>query len=221
MDRKKFTDAIKAPLFGGSFNATQVKGFDAILDAWEASGEDDPHSLSYVFSTPHHETGAKFGPTSESLNYSVQGLLNTFGTRRISPADAARFGRSASHPANQEAIANLVYGGEWGREHLGNTQPGDGWKYRGRGLVQITGRANYAKFGLADDPDKAFEIGTAARVLVDGMTHGKFTGKKLSDYFGSVTNDPVNARKIINALDRAETVAGYYRLYLPAIKAAA
>jgi predicted chitinase len=48
------------------------------------------------------------------------------------------------------AIANIIYGGEWGRKNLGNTQPGDGWRFRGGGLPQITGRANYTGMKLSD-----------------------------------------------------------------------
>lgn len=80
---------------------------------------------------------------SESLNYSVDGLLSTFGRHRISDADARRLGRMPGRPADQVAIANCVYGGDWGREALGNTQPNDGWDYRARGGAGITGRANY------------------------------------------------------------------------------
>lgn len=94
-----------------------------------------------------HESGLK--PRSENLNYSVKGLLETFGRHRISEADARRYGRTASQPANQEAIANCIYGGGWGRTNLGNTEPGDGWKFRGGGPLQVTGRANWTKFAAA------------------------------------------------------------------------
>jgi putative chitinase len=82
---------------------------------------------------------------SENLNYSVDGLLKTFSRDRISADDCRKYGRSALHPANQQAIANCIYGGEWGRKHLGNTEPGDGWMCRGAGPLQGTGRDNFGK----------------------------------------------------------------------------
>lgn len=90
-----------------------------------------------------HESG-DLRRTEENLNYQVSALTKLFG-RRITVADAARLGRNdaTGQRANQEAIANIIYGGEWGRRNLGNTQPGDGWKFRGRGLIQVTGRSNY------------------------------------------------------------------------------
>lgn len=90
-----------------------------------------------------HESNG-FRTVRENLNYAVDALLKMF-PRRIDPADARRFGRMPGQPANQEAIANAIYGGEWGAKNLGNTEEGDGWKFIGRGLIQITGRANYAQ----------------------------------------------------------------------------
>lgn len=79
----------------------------------------------------------------ENLNYAEKALLTIFGRHRISIAQARQFGRNELHPADPEGIANTIYGGEWGKQHLGNTEPGDGWLYRGRGAIQTTGRANY------------------------------------------------------------------------------
>ena len=81
----------------------------------------------------------------ENLNYSVEALLSKFGRHRISEADARAFGRAPGRPANQRAIANAIYGGEWARKNLGNTRPGDGWLYRGQGALQTTGADNYAQ----------------------------------------------------------------------------
>lgn len=90
---------------------------------------------------------------TESLNYSVDGLLKTFGRHRISDADARRLGRKPGEAGlsleRQEAIANIIYGGAWGEKHLGNTEPGDGWKFKGYGPKQITGRANCTKLAEA------------------------------------------------------------------------
>lgn len=81
---------------------------------------------------------------SENLNYAANALVILFGRHRITSAQAEQFGRTDSHPADWEALANILYGGEFGRENLGNTRPGDGWKFRGHGPKQITGRANTA-----------------------------------------------------------------------------
>ena len=114
-----------------------------------------------------HESGLK--PRSENLNYSVEGLLKTFGRHRISAADAQRYGRiDGKQRANQEAIANCIYGGEWGRKNLGNTEPGDGWKMRGGGPLQNTGRANWQGFAdtLGMTLDEALAYG---RTLEGGI----------------------------------------------------
>lgn len=98
----------------------------------------------------HTETGG-FTAKTESLNYAYDSpMMRKFiSWGRISDADARKFGRTADHPAHQNALANILYGGDWGRKNLGNTQPGDGWKFRGRGGKQLTGRANYRKFSRA------------------------------------------------------------------------
>ena len=90
-----------------------------------------------------HES-AGFTSLVESFNYSVDGLKKTFG-KRLTPYQCEMLGRvDGKQNAHQPQIANLVYGGR-----MGNIFEGDGWKYRGRGLLQITGRENYTKCGTA------------------------------------------------------------------------
>lgn len=97
-----------------------------------------------------HESGG-LARMVENLNYSAQALVTKFGIHRITPVQALQYGRidtgQRRQMADQQAIANTIYGGEWGRKHLGNLYEGDGWRYRGRGVIQITGRANYDKVG--------------------------------------------------------------------------
>ncbi len=90
-----------------------------------------------------HES-AGFTSLVENFNYSVDGLKKTFG-KRLTPYQCEMLGRvDGKQTARQPQIANLVYGGR-----MGNIAEVDGWKYRGRGLLQITGRENYSKCGTA------------------------------------------------------------------------
>lgn len=107
---------------------------------------------------------------------------------------------------------------------LGNTRPGDGWLFRGRGYVQITGRKNYKLAGailgldLIADPDRALDPAVAGRILVHGCLDGWFTGKRLADYLDRPTPDYRNARRVINGVDRAVEIAGYARTFEAALK---
>ncbi len=98
---------------------------------------------------------------------------------------------------------------------LGNTQAGDGLRFKGRGYVQITGRANYARLGAAlglgtsfvSQPALVLEPINAYRIMSIGMTKGLFTGKKLATYITGNTKDYVEARRIINGTDKASEIA--------------
>jgi len=114
-----------------------------IRDAMGKFGVNTPLRKAHFLAQIDHESNG-FRAMRENLNYSVEALLRAF-PKRISPDEARRHGRTATQPANQEAIANAIYGGEWGAKNLGNTAPGDGWRFIGRGLIQITGRANYVE----------------------------------------------------------------------------
>lgn len=114
-------------------------------------------------------------------------------------------------------------------KRLGNTPEadGDGILYAGRGLVQLTGRANYENAGkflgldLLGHPDLALEPDNAARILVWGMETGAFTGKKLADYIKDRGESVsfASARRIINGTDKASLIASYAVTFQSALDA--
>lgn len=113
-------------------------------------------------------------------------------------------------------------------QSLGNTQAGDGYLFRGRGYVQLTGRTNYQnmsrRLALSGDqdlvlhPDLALQPDIAYRVMSYGMRHGTFTGKKLGDYINDAGCDYQQARRIINGLNRADDIAGYAASFESSLK---
>jgi len=96
-----------------------------------------PERASHFFAQVSHET-ANFKYFVENLNYSTKGLNSIF------PKYFKRVGRNPTrYHRNPEKIANLVYANRMGN---GNEESGDGWKYRGRGAIQLTGKNNYELF---------------------------------------------------------------------------
>lgn len=130
---------------------------DSLKEACERFDIINPIAIAQFLSQTAHESG-KYKSTSENLNYKVQALMGLFGRHRISEDDCKRFGRiDGVQQANQEAIANVIYGGEFGRKNLGNTEEGDGWKFRGAGYIQLTGRSNFSAFAQAIDAPEIME----------------------------------------------------------------
>jgi len=95
--------------------------------------------------------------------------------------------------------------------------------YYGRGHVQLTWFENYQAMGkalgidLLNNPDLMLTMDVSVKATFLGMTKGMFTGKSLSDYFTDSKTDPLNARKIINGLDAAQKIRGYYDLFYGAL----
>lgn len=177
----EFFDAIR-PHFGGALLQSQVDTINAVFDAWRRAGDGDNRKLAYLLATAEHEPGKDMKPRHEL------GARSYFD--KYDPG--TKIGKA-----------------------LGNTDAGDGFRYRGRGLVQLTGRANYRRASrelnadLIGNPDLAINLDMAAMILVKGCMQGWFTGRKLPDYIGGDKCDYMNARRVVNGTDRAETIAYY------------
>lgn len=126
------------------FNLDHTEILTDVIKTWEIFDE----RLCMFLAQVGHES-SDLTRLTESLNYAATALRSIFGKHRISDDEIAKYGRTSTQPANQEMLANTLYGGDWGLKNLGNSQPGDGWEYRGRGAIQLTGRSNYQKCGDA------------------------------------------------------------------------
>jgi putative chitinase len=117
------------------------KWFEPLQETFEKYQINTPKRQACFIGQCMHESGG-FKFLRENLNYSAKALMNTWPSR-FPDADIAE--KYARQP---EMIANKVYSGR-----MGNTEDGDGAKYIGRGLIQLTGKDNYMAFGEAIGED--------------------------------------------------------------------
>jgi putative chitinase len=113
---------------------------DAVLaqipEVQQKFGIDTAVELSHFLAQCGHESGG-FKAVSENLNYGAKGLLGIF--KKYFPTEA----KAKEYERKPEKIANLVYGGRMGN---GPEASGEGYKFRGRGYIQLTGKSNYSEF---------------------------------------------------------------------------
>lgn len=178
------------PIFGGKLAQSQVDGMNIILDAWR-----------------------RYGSTAA---VDINELAYLLATTKLETGATMQ----PIHERGPHAYFDKYEPGTKLGKLLGNTITGDGFLFRGRGDVQITGRANYAKASkklgvdLVQNPDRALEPEIAARILIEGSREGWFTGKDLADYIDDIDESDdedlkeyVQARRVINGQDKAEAIA--------------
>ena len=131
--------------FFSDTNEDIVEAFvQPLNDTFEEFEIDNPKRIAMFLAQVGHESGG-LRHRKENLNYSAQGL------NKIFPKYFIRAGRDANQYARQpEAIANVVYANRMGN---GDEDSGDGFKFRGRGLIQLTGKTNYSAFAEFMDMD--------------------------------------------------------------------
>lgn len=191
-------------MLGPKITASEYEGCKALISAMHEA--EWPLSwCAYGLATAYHETAGTMQPIKEyGGNAYFRRMYDIEGER---PAKA---------------------------KELGNTVPGDGILYPGRGYPQTTGKANYRKatlklreagidVDLVANPDLMLRPDIAAFVMISGMEEGWFTGKKLADYLpgsGPATLKQFReSRRIINGLDRADDIADYAIRFQKALSA--
>ncbi len=167
-----------------------------------------PERLACFLSQIAHESG-QFKSREENLNYSAQGLLNVFGKYFPTKEMAERFER------NPSMIANKVYANRMGN---GTEESGDGYKFRGRGFIQLTGKSNYQQF--ANDHQMTIEEAVSFLQTIEGAVESAcwFWNKNNLNRFCD-KNDFVGLTKAINGgtngLDHRQSL---YQIALSSVK---
>ena len=191
MNRQVFFSSIRKSLFDGRLNQSQVDGLTYKLNAWSRSELTDIRWLAYMLATSYHETAKTMQPIEE-----------------IGKGAGRTYGRKIKHSRQPYTHPDKIY--------------------YGRGDVQLTWYENYELMGrllgipLLEQPELALRPDISAKIMIEGMTKGRssrgdFTGVSLENYFNATKDDPINARRIINGLDQASKIAGYYYKFLEAM----
>lgn len=202
-----------------SLSPAQVAGCEAVLDECIREGA-DLGQTAYILGTSFGETGGKMQPQMENMRYRAKRITEVFSASRRQGIDPRVLA------GNQQLLANTVYGGDWGLKNLGNTQRDDGWRLRGAGMGQITGRRNMLKWGkalgvdLITHPELLMELHFSVKALVKPMLEGWATGKKLSDYVNGSKRDYLNARRTWNGTFAAKKYAQHAMYFEHALEAA-
>ena len=195
MKTHKLFNEINQTLFKGTLTNKQKEGINYKLKAFNTHDIIDDRWRAYMLATSFHETARTMQPIEER-------------------------GKGAGKPYGQK------------RKYSGAVYIEPNKLFFGRGDVQLTWFENYEKMEkllnipLLNEPELALNPFVSARIMIEGMTRGRsnrgdFTGVSLENYFNANKEDPFNARRIINGLDCAKLIEGYYRKFLSALRMSA
>jgi putative chitinase len=179
-----------------------------IPEVMKKFGINTPLRLAHFLSQCAHESG-NFRLTEENLNYSSKGLLGVF-PKYFNATTADLYARKP------EKIANIVYASRMGN---GDKSTGDGWKFRGRGYIQLTGRNNYIEFSKAINEDMTMNPDTVAKkypLLSAAWFFSKNKLNEIADKGDSIDTVTMITKRInggtIGIEDRIKKFREYYEL---------
>lgn len=162
---------------------TQISGFNAILNVLNTEGATKAEA-SYILATALQETSRKMLPKEEDEHEEFYvEMYDIEGSRKTTAL------------------------------RLGNTEAGDGEKYKQRGFISILGKNNYKAFAelldipLVEQPELLTDLDVASKALVKGMLEGAYTGFALSKYINSRRVDYLNARRVTKGVENAKKIA--------------
>ena len=190
MQSEAFYDTIK-PMFGGRLTQPQIDGIEAIINGCNQFGVTDKRMVAYVLATPTWETGKTMQPVSEN----GKGASHTYG-------------KMIKQNGQPYTTPNFIY---YGRGYTQNT-----W-YENYQMLSMQPYAKTKGWDFLNHPELLLTVEPSAWATIHCMWHGSYTGVGLTHYFNDQETDYVNARKIINGLDQAQTIAGYAQTYFKAL----
>lgn len=185
-------------LQGFTLSQEQSDNISIIYDACIRHGIKRKRHISYIFATVFHEA-ARLERIGDKRVYRRIVCLEEIGRGK-----GKKYGSKIKYSGKSYVSPDKIY--------------------YGRGFVQITWYEVYDKFAkilkidLLNNPELALMPKVAADILVLGMRDGLFTGVNLEKYFNDEKTDPINARRIINGIDKADTIANYYNVIFNNIK---
>jgi putative chitinase len=190
-DRKHFFDTVRKDLFRGNLTQSQVDGQNFLLEVWEK----------------HFEAANP----RDGTNWLAYALATFFHETAETMQPIEEYGKGSGKSYGQPAGPH-------------------GQRYYGRGHVQLTWEENYKngqkflkdRYGvhanIHPEAHLMLHSQTSALVSFDGMVNGWFTGVGLPKYFNASTEDPQQARRIVNGTDKMDLIAGYYWKFKKALK---
>ena len=167
-----------------------IDGFMAVKEWMDQRGILTPRRRAHLFGQCAHES-VGYTRTIENLNYSAHRLMVVWPRRFPTLREAEQYARQP------KMLANKVYGGR-----MGNREPGDGWRYRGRGWLQLTGRNNYRQscaplgIDLEAQPEIAREPSTAWRIAARYLGVREWAGKTALEWADE--NNTRQVTRIVN-----------------------